>query len=240
MHHTQSFYRKSIIFSNDDSTESIDPHALTDNDTEMDSSGATDIQSEFESEFISEYSQRRNSLGSQIKVKSENDDNDSQKTINGDTVNMIYPGNHKSFIQEKIEDIYHEDKLLTSDDPFQQICDDQSQHMDGSLALSLCTVPKHFDVSNVHLERFDHFASNHCVRCHKEFSSNERCELPHPMDEVVLRRRDSNESFYRCLVCGAGIRTQGPYYESIKYGFWFKFDIECIRTLHINILLSII
>ena len=61
-----------------------------------------------------------------------------------------------------------------------------------------------------------------------EFTSSERCELPHPMDEVVLRRRDDNESFYRCLVCGAGIRTRGPYYESIKYG---QFGFLNFKTL---------
>lgn len=46
----------------------------------------------------------------------------------------------------------------------------------------------------------------------------DRCEMAHPMDEVVLRKRDHNESFYRCLVCGSGIRMDGPYYESTKFG----------------------
>lgn len=45
------------------------------------------------------------------------------------------------------------------------------------------------------------------------------CKLAHPQDDVVLRRRDQTHSFYRCIVCGAGIETKnGSYVESLKHG----------------------
>ena len=50
-----------------------------------------------------------------------------------------------------------------------------------------------------------------------------RCELPHPVEEVVLRRRDANESFYRCLVCGAGIRTRKRSKINIDFKPFMKF-----------------
>ncbi|CAG5098307.1 Oidioi.mRNA.OKI2018_I69.XSR.g15549.t1.cds [Oikopleura dioica] len=124
---------------------------------------------------------------------------------------------------------------------YEDILDEQSQHVDTllpkSAALGLIKKNKFqesVEKRNTEIieENVNEFGSRnmktqksswgHCVRCHKEFSSDsESCELPHPSCDMVLRRRDDKKSFYRCLTCGAGVSTNGPYEESIKHGLCF-------------------